>query len=68
MRPIALHILTWGTVVGSVACTLWLAAVAGDMPPGPPAARIDAVHPAHLDRRDARIQQAAAESEAAVKR
>ena len=32
MRLIALQTLTWGTVAGSIACALWLAAINGDAP------------------------------------
>jgi hypothetical protein len=32
MRLIALQTLTWGTVTGSIACALWLAAINGDAP------------------------------------
>jgi len=66
MRPIALHTLTWGTVVGSMACTLWLAVAAGDIPPGASAARSETVQPSNLDGRVARITRT--ETEAAAKR
>ena len=32
MRLLTLQALTWGTVAGSVACALWLAAINGDAP------------------------------------
>ena len=66
MRPIALHTLTWGTVVGSMACTLWLAVAAGDIPPGASAARSETVQRADQGGRAARIPRA--ETEAAAKR
>jgi len=66
MRPIALHTLTWGTVVGSMACTMWLAVAAGDIPPGASAARSETVQRADLDARAARLPRA--ETEATDKR
>jgi hypothetical protein len=65
MRQIALQTLTWGTVTGSVACALWLAAAAGEPLPSASsiasAIRLDRAHPAGPDKRDPRKRQPGAE-------
>ena len=65
MRQIALQTLTWGTVAGSVACALWLAAAAGEPWSGAAsiaaAIRLDPSHPAGPEKRDPRKRQPEAE-------
>ena len=65
MRQMALQTLTWGTVAGSVACALWLAAAGGQPVPGASSVAatiwLDPAHPAGPEKRDPRKRQPEAE-------
>jgi hypothetical protein len=58
MRQFTLQALTWGTVAGSVACAVWLAAVAGEPHAGgrslAASIGLDPAHPAGPEKHDPR--------------
>ena len=68
MRQFTLLTLTWGTVAASVACALWLAAVAGEPLSGGRSLvstiGLQPAPPASVEKRDPRKRPSEAEVEA----